>query len=663
MPPSVASPHDPADALRLGAHPHTPRPQEASRESPAWRTEAIFVGLALVGLVGGGLAEWQGTDLASSMLYAVAYGFGGWFGLKAGWASLRERTLDIDLLMILAALGALAIGAPFEGAMLLFLFSLSNVLQHVALGRSRSAIEALMEIRPDTARVQRGSEWVELAVEKVSVGDVFLATPGDRLPLDGIVVRGRGEADQASLTGESVPVPKAPGDEVFGGTTVGGGALEVRVTRPASESAIARVIALVEDAQAQKAETQRMIDRFEQPYVLGVLALTALAIAVPMLGWGADFQPSFYRAMTLMVAASPCALVISTPAAVLSAIAAAARSGVLFKGGVTVEEAARVRAVAFDKTGTLTAGTTQLTDVICLSATLSEDDLIELAAAVQARSEHHLAHATIREAEQRGLEIVEPDRFVAVPGRGVEATVGDRTVRIGNPGHFEHRSVVGLDEALAHVQRLETKTAVILTEASALANESGTERVLGVMAFADALRPDARDIVARLKALGIEHVAILTGDAKSVGEAVGAEVGADAVYAELLPEQKVEVVRQLEAAHGGVAMIGDGVNDAPALAAATLGIAMGAAGTDVALETADVVLMADDLGKLPFALRLSQRTRRTLAANLAISFGMIAVMIVSILTVGLPLPLAVVGHEGSTVVVSLNGLRLLVARA
>ncbi|MEO0557816.1 MAG: HAD-IC family P-type ATPase, partial [Bacteroidota bacterium] len=348
-----------------------------------------------------------------------------------------------------------------------------------------------------------------------------------------------------------------------------------------------------------------------------------------------------------------------TPAAVLSAIAAAARSGVLFKGGVTVEEASQIRVIAFDKTGTLTAGKTRLTDVVPLAHDVTEHDLIGLAAAAQARSEHHLAHALLREAETRQLEVAEASRFLAVPGRGVEATVGGRDLRIGNPAHFEHRTVMGLEEALTHVDALREKTAVIVTESAELA--SG-ERVLGVMAFADTLRPDARRIVARLKALGIEHVAILTGDAQSVGEAVGVEVGADAVYAELLPEQKVEVIRQLEADYGAVAMIGDGVNDAPALATATLGIAMGGAGTDVALETADVVLMADDLNTLPFALRLSQRTRRTLAANLAISFGMIAVMIASILTVGLPLPLAVVGHEGSTVVVSLNGLRLLGAR-
>ena len=604
--------------------------RDAAAEDASWRQEAVFVGVALVGLVGGLVAEWQGWGLDS----------------------LRHRTVDIDLLMILAALGALAIGAPFEGAMLLFLFSLSNTLQHVAIGRSRRAIEALMELRPEAAVVERDGAWVEVPVEQVRVGDVFRVGPGDRMPLDGVVAVGRSEVDQASLTGESVPVTKDVGDEVFGGTTVGGGALDVRVTKTADDSAIARMIAMVEDAQSQKAETQRLIDRFEQPYALGVIALTVLAIGIPFLVWGDPFRPTFYRAMTLMVAASPCALVISTPAAVLSAIAAAARSGVLFKGGVTVEDAARVRAVAFDKTGTLTAGETRLTDVVALGD-LDDDALVALAAAAQSRSEHHLAEATTREAEARGLAVAPAHGFQAVAGRGVEAVVGGRRVRIGNPAHSEGREVAGLDRALAEVERLraQARTAVVVTE-----TVDGAEQVVGVMAFADVLRPSAREVVAQLHALGIEHVAMLTGDTAAVGEAMGAEAGVDAVYADLLPERKVALIRELEARYGGVAMVGDGVNDAPALAAATLGIAMGGAGTDVALETADVVLMADDLAKIPYLLRLS---RRTLAVNIAISLGAIVVMVATILGAGLALPLAVVGHEGSTVLVSLNGLRLL----
>ncbi|MDX1531630.1 MAG: heavy metal translocating P-type ATPase, partial [Rhodothermales bacterium] len=621
--------------------------------------EALFVALAFVGMVAGLVGE--GLDAPPALVgvgYGAAYVFGGWYGLRAGLEAVRHLTVDIDLLMILAALGALVIGAPFEGAMLLFLFSLSNVLQHVAIGRSRRAIQALMQLRPEAARVRRGDGWVEVPLEAVGPGDVFAVRPGDRLPLDGRVVRGQSDVDQSTLTGESVPVEKAVGDEVFAGTINGAGHLEVRVTKGASDTALARMIALVEEAQSEKAQTQRIIDRLEQPYAFGVIAVTLLAIAVPVLALEEAFGPAFYRAMTLMVAASPCALVISTPAAVLSAIANGARRGVLFKGGVYVEETATLKAVAFDKTGTLTEGKTRLTDVLPL-ADVPADALLALAAAVQAQSEHHLARATVEAAGARALPVPTADGFQATVGQGVRATVEGRTVHIGNARYFAGRAAAGLDAALAAVERLqhEGKTPVVVARDGA----DGL-RVLGVTAFADTLRPRAAAVVQRLKALGVERVVMLTGDNRAVAERIAAALGVDEVHAELLPEQKVETVRRLRRRVGPVAMVGDGVNDAPALAAATVGIAMGAAGTDIALETADLVLMADDLDQVPYAVALSRKTRRTLVANLGFALGMIAVMVGFILTVGLPLPLAVVGHEGSTVLVSLNGLRLLAFR-
>jgi Cd2+/Zn2+-exporting ATPase len=623
------------------------------------RREAAFVAVALAGMLTGLVGEWTGAPAPVGWLgYGVAYGFGGWHGLRAGLDAVRHLRVDIDLLMVLAALGALAIGAPFEGAMLLFLFSLSNVLQHYAVGRSRQAIRALMTLRPETAHVRRGDAVVAVPVEAVAPGEVYVLRPGDRLPLDGVVAAGRSEVDQASLTGESVPVLKGPGDAVFGGTINGGGALEVRVTKRAGESAIARLIRLVEEAQSEKAETQQLIERFEQPYALGVIALTLAAMALPVLALGEALAPAFYRAMTLMVAASPCALVISTPAAVLSAIAAGARSGVLFKGGVYVEAAATVRAVAFDKTGTLTEGATHLTDVVALDG-VAEADVLALAAAVQAPSEHHLAAATVEAARTRGLAVAAADGFRAVVGLGVTARVDGRAVHVGNLRFFDGRAVAGWADAEAAVNRLEgeAKTAVVVAE-----ERGGAVRAVGVTAFADRLRPGAPAVIRRLKALGVAHVAMITGDNRAVAARVGAEAGVDEVYAEVMPEQKVELVKAIRARYGTVAYVGDGVNDAPALAAATVGVAMGGAGTDVALETADLVLMGDDLTKLPYALALSRRARRTLVANLAFALGMIVVMIASILSVGLPLPLAVVGHEGSTVVVSLNGLRLLAFR-
>ncbi|EMA59617.1 heavy metal translocating P-type ATPase [Halorubrum lipolyticum DSM 21995] len=623
----------------------------------------MFVGLTLLGMTTGLVTGWlDGPSLLAWTGYGVAYVFGGWYGLKGAIETLRHRAVDIDLLMIVAAVGALSIGAPFEGAMLLFLFSLSNTLQHYAIGRSRRAIKSLIEMRPDEAQVLRNGEEITVPIDDVDVGDVFVVRPGDRVPLDGIVTSGEGTVDQASLTGESVPVPKESGDEVFGGTINESGSLEIEVTRQAHESAISRLIDMVENAQSEKAPTQRLIDRLEQPYVLGVFGLTIAAIAIP-LALGSAFTGTFYRAMTLMVAASPCAVIISTPAAVLSAIASGGRQGVLFKGGEHVEAAATIDAVAFDKTGTLTQGDTQLTDVLVSEAadeSLTDDGLLALVAAVQARSEHHLARATVTAAEDRSLNVPDARRFQSVAGKGVRADVEDGTIHIGNRSYFEtvlgDAAIEGLEPGLDQLQSLEAegKTSVVV------AREDGDGvSVLGWLAFTDTLRPGAAEMITDLRSLGVEHIVMLTGDNERVAQRIADEVGIDEVQAELLPEEKVATIEDLVDEHENVAMVGDGVNDAPALATATLGIAMGGAGTDVALDSADVVLMGDDLGKIPYVLGLGRRTRRTLKVNLAIAFGAIALMVGTILLRGIPLPLAVIGHEGSTVLVSLNGLRLL----
>ncbi len=629
---------------------------DAGKAPPAQtRREAIFVALTLAGIVLGLVATWAAWPAYLGWIgYGVAYGFGGWYGARGGLEALRERRVDIDLLMVLAALGALAIGQPFEGALLLFLFSLSNVLQHVAIGRSRRALEALVKLRPDEAAVLRDGREVLMPLAEVRVGDVFALRPGGRVPLDGRVVRGASTMDEASLTGESAAVGKEIGSEVFAGTINGSGTLDVEVTRPLGASSLDRLIALVEEAQGEKATAQRLIDRLEQPYALGVLGLTAVALAIP-LALGATFAPSFYRAMTLLVAASPCALVISTPAVVLSAIAAGARRGVLFKGGVTVEEAARINVLCFDKTGTLTEGKTRLVAATPHPASgLAEGDLLALAAAVQARSEHHLAGATVQAATAQGIVIPEATDFQATVGRGVRARVDGDTVHIGNRRYFSDLPLdVATERALQHLQE-DGQTAVLVVREC-----EGARTVLGWMGFADTVRPGAAETIQKLRDAGIAHIVILTGDNAAVARAVGRETGIDEIHAELLPEQKVEKVRALAARYGAVAMVGDGVNDAPALAAATIGVAMGGAGTDVALETADVVLMADDLGQLPYAFALSRAARRTLRVNLGFALGVIVLMVATILTNGLALPLAVVGHEGSTVLVSLNGLRLL----
>ncbi|GAB6880665.1 hypothetical protein JCM17823_29390 [Halorubrum gandharaense] len=631
------------------------------------RRQALYVALTftgmLVGLVGGWL---DAPDTVVWGGYAVAYAFGGWYGLVGSVRALRARTVEIDLLMVTAALGALIIGAPFEGALLLFLFSLSGVLEEYAIGRSRTAIKSLVEMRPDAADVLRNGTEVTVPIDEVEVGDVYVVRPGDSLPLDGEVVAGESTVDQSSLTGESVPVAKAPGDEVFGGTINETGSLEIRVTREATESAISRLIHMVEEAQDKQAPTQQLIDRYEQPYVLGVFAMTAIAVALPIVLLDHAFDPTFYRAMTLMVAASPCAVIISTPAAVLSAISAGGRQGVLFKGGEHIETAGSVDAVAFDKTGTLTEGNTRLTDVASRQdatfddEAVTDDTLLTVAAAVQSRSEHHLAEATVEAAAERSLSLPAVTGFDAVVGKGVHADVEGRTIHIGNTRYFEsyttEQAISGYDDGLDAVREHEAegKTSVFV-----VGERDGEMTVLGWLAYADTVREDAAETVAALRETGVEKVVMLTGDNERVARHVADEVGIDAVYAELLPEEKVEHVEALKERHRGVAMVGDGVNDAPALATADISIGMGGAGTDVALETADIVLMSDKLGRLPYAFALSRETRRTLYINFAIAFGAIAIMIVAILTAGIPLPLAVIGHEGSTVLVSLIGLRLL----
>ncbi len=622
--------------------------------------EGIFTIITFITMMTGLLLEFLDWPvLWINGLYFIAYVTGGWFGLKGGIEALLERTIDVDLLMVLAALGAAYIGAPFEGAMLLFLFSLSNVLQDYAMDRTRNAIRALMQLRPNQALIRRDGRELTLPIEAVQIDERFIVKPGDRIPLDGTIVSGESTVDQASITGESMPVAKRVDDVVLAGTINKSGSFEAKVTKLAHDSTLAKMIKLVEEAQDNKAQTQRFLDTAEQYYATGVIAFTLIAILLPLYGWGEDFQTAFYRAMTIMVAASPCALIISTPASILSAIGAGARRGVLFKGGVYVEQAADISVVAFDKTGTLTEGKPRVTDVQLLPSAEwsgSVDDLLSLAATVQTKSEHVLGKAMVSAAKERQLELSETLAFQATAGRGVEGQIDGDTIRIGNLGYFEEFTCVGLEAAREVVTQHQKagQTSVVVAKI-----DDNRANILGVIAFADRIRPNAAAVVAELKALGVQKVVMLTGDNERVAQAVADKIGVDAYYADLLPEDKVRLAKELEAEHGKLAMTGDGVNDAPALATASIGIAMGAAGTDVALETADVVLLSDELDNLPYLIDLSRQTRRTLFANLGFSLAMIVLMIGAILTVGLSLPLAVIGHEGGTVLVSLNGLRLL----
>jgi len=638
-----------------------PWQQRLRLQFPAQRVELIFTVITFIAMMSGLAAEWlQAPRLVANLFYATAYLTGGYFGLMAGLESLRNLTIDVDLLMVLAAVGAALVGAPFEGAMLLFLFSLSNVLQAYAMDRTRNAIRALMALRPAEATVRRDSRMVTLPIEDILVGDRMFVKPGERLALDGRIIEGRSSLDQAAITGESIPVAKEPGDTVLAGSINQRGSLEVEVTRLAEDTTLAKLIKMVEEAQGQKAQTQRFIEKAEQYYALGVIVMTAVAIVLPLFFLDEPFNTTFYRAMTLMVAASPCAIVISTPATVLSAIGNGARKGVLFKGGVYVERAADIKVLAFDKTGTLTEGKPRVTDVVVCDAHWDGDEaaLLRLAAAVEAKSEHPLAQAIVAAAQERGQSWVEATEFHSETGLGVRAAVDGRQIAVGNRRYYTDWVMDGLENATAVLEQFQDdgKTSVIIAD---ITETTRRAHVLGVLAIADMLRPDVANVIKRLKKLGVEHIAMLTGDNERVAAAIARQAGVDAHYAELLPQDKMRLLQELTEQYGPVAMVGDGVNDAPALATAEIGIAMGAAGTDVALETADIVLMSDDLGKIPYVIGLSRKTRRTLVQNLVFAIGMILVLISAVLGFGLALPLSVIGHEGSTVLVSLNGLRLL----
>lgn len=616
----------------------------------------------------GGFGKYSGLPVElAPWFFLAAYLAGGWHGSIKGLRSLFSGTVDVDLLMVLAALGAAYVNHAFEGAMLLFLFSLSNTLQEMAIERSRSAISALMKLRPETALCKRDTGTMLVKIEELVAGDIVIVRPGESIPVDGIVIEGASSVNQASITGESLPVEKKAGDMLFAGTLNEQGGLEMRATKPATESTLAKLIEMVEKAQGQKAATQRFLEKGEQWYALGVILFTVSLIVVPIYILREPFQSSFYRAMTVMVVASPCALVISTPASILSAIAAAARRGVLFKGGVYLEKAAAIEVVAFDKTGTLTEGRPVVTDlqiivrpdhsasqIIC-----SKEELLWLAAAVEARSEHPIARAIVAEAKRRFMPVERCTKFQSVAGHGVSAEVVGRRIAVGNLKYFdgyESPELTALEEQMGLLQDA-GKTGMLVGEIKG-DDKNATVRYLGFIAVADKLRPEAPAIISRLRELGVKHIVMLTGDNPRVAAAVGKACGVDEVHASLLPQGKVRVIAKLKEL-GRTAMVGDGVNDAPALATADVGVAMGAAGTDVAMETADVVLMSDALDTIPFTLALSRRTRTVVFQNLTFALGVIVVLVVSALGLHLSLPLGVVGHEGSTVLVCLNGLRLL----
>ncbi len=658
----------------------TGRPHTMGGSFAFWRSN-LELGLAaitlialLIGWVGGTMTEIL-PGWAITLTAIIAFAAGGYSGLMGAIAEARQGKLDIDFLMIAAAIGAAAIGEWEEGALLLFLFTLSGALEEFALERTRRAIEALADLRPATARIRRGEAEVAIGVDDLQLADIVLVRPGERLPIDGVVTKGFSSIDQSPITGESVPVQKKVGDPVFAGTINGSGALEIEVQKLAGESTLSKIIKLVEEAQQDTTPAQRFIDRFSQPYTYVVIGGTLLAILLPQIFANEPFNATLYRAMTLLVVASPCALIISTPASVLSAIAAAARNGVLFKGGAYLENVAGITMVAFDKTGTLTHGKPVVTDLRPLSG-YTEEELLQIAGSAELLSEHHLGKAIIALAKERGLTLETPAEFYAVPGHGLQAHFdrGDHreTIYIGNDKLFMNEAME-FSPAIRMVGdglQKQGKTAMLVVRSSRVEDTLGDRdwEAVGFIAVADSVRPEAKATVAQLRNQGIERIAMLTGDNKAVAAAIANSLGITEVYSDLLPEQKVEIIQQLSK-EGKIIMVGDGVNDAPALATATVGVAMGAGGTDVALETADVVLMASDLSKLPFVLNLGRQAERIVRQNVVFSVGVIVVLVLATILLPLflpgfvlPLPLGVVGHEGSTLIVVTNGLRLLALR-
>ena len=612
------------------------------------------------GSIGGAAVAMTLANIAWMSLFAIAVLVGGWSNFKRAVFSIVRLDFNMSVLMSVAVIGAVLIRAWDEAAVVAFLYSASDVLTAWSVGRARRSIRDLLDAAPPTARVVRQAGEVEVGVEDVDVGETMLLKPGEKVALDGEILQGTAAIDESSITGESVPAERGPGDTVFAGTIDTDGSLRVRVTRRVEDTTLARIIDLVEEAQGSRAPSQAFVDRFAAIYTPAVLALAAGIVLLPPLVGGQPWAPWIYRGLALLVVSCPCALVVSTPVAIVSAIGNAARNGVLVKGGVYLELMGSIKAVAFDKTGTLTRGRPELTDALVSPGAvgpdgrpLTVDELLCLAASLEASSEHPLAHAVLRGAEGRGCGAHAVTSFRALAGLGARGEVDGIDVRIGNLRLFEGTSVAQAAAPLVAPLHAEGKTAMLLATDSSL---------LGVLAVADEVRPDARAAVSGLRAAGISHLAMLTGDNRAAADAIAGRTGVDETRAELLPEDKVAAVKELLAEHGAVAMVGDGVNDAPALATATVGIAMGGAGTDTALETADIALMSDDLGKLPFTVRLSRATLSMIRQNIAFSLAVKLVAVALVFPGWLTLWLAILSDMGATLIVTLNAMRLLRVR-
>jgi Cd2+/Zn2+-exporting ATPase len=629
-----------------------------------WLTVASGV-FTLVGLiVHAGIAGGIGAALGAEALgpahrvppeaqvcYSLGILTGGWYVLPKAWLALRRLRPDMNLLMLVAVLGAVGIGDWLEASTVAFLFSFSLALEAWSVGRARRAIAALLDLAPPSVRLLRddGSE-VQVPPDQVAVATHFVVKPGERIPLDGRVVQGTSFVNQAPITGESSPVAKAPGDSVYAGTINGDGALEIETSKPAGETTLAQIIRLVGEAQSRRAPFERWVEQFAQVYTPVVMGLALAIFVVPPLGFGGGWSDWFYRALVLLVIACPCALVISTPVSIVAAIAAAARHGVLVKGGASIEAPGRLRAIAFDKTGTLTEGKPTVVEVLPLDGH-TEMELLERVAGLEMRSEHPLGKAILAYAQQRGVAVRPAQNYRILPGKGATGVYDGKLFWLGSHAYLEERGQE-TEEVHAQLEAMSRKgrTVVIV----------GNERhVCGYIALADTVRPQARPAMQALRALGVEKIVLLTGDNAPTAQTIAQETGVEEVRAELLPAEKVGAVEELVARHGVVGMVGDGVNDAPAMAQASLGIAMGAGGSDATFETADIALMADDLTRLPWLVAHSRRTLSVLRQNIAFSLSIKLLFVVLAFLGYASLWAAIAADMGASLLVIANGLRLL----
>ncbi|MGG3791102.1 heavy metal translocating P-type ATPase [Geobacillus thermodenitrificans] len=627
--------------------------ERITRREPFWKKKENWniLASAVLLLIGIAADAADGGILAVAMYLAVIV-IGGYSLFSTGLRNLARLQFDMNTLMTIAILGAAAIGEWQEGAVVVILFAISEALERYSMDQARRSIASLMEMAPAEAIIRRGAEEMTVPVEDVRVGDVMIVRPGGKIALDGVVVNGASTVNEAAITGESMPSEKTVGDSVFAGTLNGEGFLEVKVTKRTDETTLAKMIDLIEEAQAERAPSQAFIDRFARYYTPFIIIFALFIAIVSPLWMGGAWLDWVYRGLAVLVIGCPCALVISTPVAIVTAIGNAARRGVLIKGGVYLEQIGRLRAVAFDKTGTLTKGKPAVTDIIVYEG--KRERLLAVAAAIEKRSQHPLASAVVRQAKEEGVSFLDVpvDEFQSLTGQGVKAVVGNETYYIGSPSLFVDMLGRLPDEVEQRIAafRQEGKTVMAIGTAS---------RLLGLIAAADQLRSSAPDTIKAMRRLGVKEVAMVTGDHEQTAQAIGRQAGVSDIRAGLLPEQKLAAIRELKQRYGMTAMVGDGVNDAPALAAADVGVAMGGAGTDTALETADVVLMADDLRQLPYTIRLGSRTFAIIKQNIAFALGLKVLALIAAVPGWLTLWLAVFADMGATLLVTLNSMRLL----